>query len=45
MNPSQNDLVNSKRKRLDEDIIDLHSEHMVEEPEDFEEEKLKKLKC
>ena len=25
-NPSQNDLANSKRKRLDEDIIDLNSE-------------------
>ena len=25
-NPSQNDLANSKRKRLHEDIIDLHSE-------------------
>ena len=25
-NPSQNDLANSKRKRLDEHIIDLNSE-------------------
>ena len=25
-NPSQDDVVNSKRKRLDEDIIDLDSE-------------------
>ena len=25
-NPSQNNLANSKRKRLDEDIIDLNSE-------------------